>query len=167
MRGRKVTQTTKARRCHHPRRRLRPEDRIFDGHHSIIRHLFSPTAQRPSCFVPLTSKHSYLRRRHKEEASTLSHTYRRNAAHETLIASSLHARRALAHALPPTAAAADLTHIFRTPSHWSSASRSYQTWKAPAPTQRYTSTMPSVPCARRSRSPRSTSPSTRWRMDPR
>jgi hypothetical protein len=79
----------------------------------------------------------------------------------------LHARRALAHALPPTAAAADLTHIFRTPLHWSSASRSYQTWKAPAPTQRYTSTMPSVPCARRSRSPRSTSPSTRWRMDPR
>jgi hypothetical protein len=96
----------------------------------------------------------------------ISHTYR-HARDPHRRPARLHARRALACALPPPAAAAHLTHLFLTPSHWSSAFHTYQTWKAPVPTKRYTSTMPFVLCGRRSRSPRSTSLSTRWRMVPR
>jgi hypothetical protein len=139
--------------------------RIFDGHHSIIDHLSSHTTQRTPCVFLLTST-STSSPPTPQRGGELSHTTETQRTRPSSPVR-LHARRALAHALPPTAAAADLTHLFRTPSHWSSAFHTHQTWKAPALTQRYTSTMPFVRCGRRSRSPRSTSPSTRWRMVPR
>ena len=99
--------------------------RVFDRHHSIINHLFSHTTQRPPRVCSSHKHTSLLRQRHKEEAAPQPHLPKRSPRTRPSPPVRLHARRALAHALPPTATTADLTHLFRTPPNWSSTFNTY------------------------------------------